>query len=95
MQQQAICASFAGLASAVRNSPLNGVAKAFGVSLDAPQSGLTLEGPLAGALRRAAYWYRQPTNTQKLRVAREWFDAALASGRPTAGRADNARGGGA
>ena len=29
---------------------------------EASSPGITLEGPLAGVLRRAAYWYRQPTD---------------------------------
>lgn len=29
---------------------------------EAGSPGITLEGPLAGVLRRAAYWYRQPTD---------------------------------
>lgn len=67
------------LASAVARSPLGGLLGAVGVRLptepDAPPSGLTLEGPLAGALRRAAYWYRQPTGGQRLSVGREWLQA--------------------
>lgn len=31
-------------------------------------------GPLAGALRRAAYWYRQPTGEQRLRVGAAWLE---------------------
>jgi hypothetical protein len=31
-------------------------------------------GPLAGALRRAAYWYRQPTSEQRLRVGAAWLE---------------------
>jgi NADH:ubiquinone reductase (non-electrogenic) len=70
----------AGLAAAVAKSPLGGLLGAVGVRLptepDAPASGLTLEGPLAGALRRAAYWYRQPTGGQRVSVGREWLQAA-------------------
>lgn len=33
---------------------------------------MTLEGPLAAALRRAAYLYRQPTAEQRLNVITEW-----------------------
>lgn len=35
---------------------------------------LFCEGPLAGALRRAAYWYRQPTGEQRLRVGAAWLE---------------------
>lgn len=43
---------------------------------------MTLEGPLAAVLRRAAYLYRQPTNGQRLSVATEWIGQAssIASG---------------
>jgi hypothetical protein len=36
-------------------------------------NGLTLEGPLGGALRRAAYWYRQPTGGQRVAVGQAWL----------------------
>lgn len=38
--------------------------------------GLTLQGPLAGFVRRAAYLYRQPTDQHKLRVGRDWLQQA-------------------
>lgn len=34
---------------------------------------LTLKGPVASALRKAAYIYRQPTNQQRFKVASEWL----------------------
>ncbi len=37
---------------------------------------VTLEGPLAAALRRAAYLYRQPTNEQRISVATSWVAQA-------------------
>ena len=44
------------------------VAPTFGGATD----GVTLEGPLAAVMRRAAYLYRQPTDQQRLRVASSW-----------------------
>lgn len=41
--------------------------------------GVVIEGPLAAVLRRGAYWYRQPTDYQKLSVGRSWLEA-VASG---------------
>ena len=38
--------------------------------------GLTLQGPLAGFVRRAAYLYRQPTDQHKLRVGSNWLQQA-------------------
>lgn len=35
--------------------------------------GLTIEGPLAGVLRRGAYWYRQPTLEQRIGVGQAWL----------------------
>lgn len=43
---------------------------------DATGKGLTLQGPLAGFVRRAAYLYRQPTDQHKLRVGRDWLQQA-------------------
>jgi hypothetical protein len=37
---------------------------------------VTLEGPLAQLLRRAAYLYRQPTGEQRLSVAAGWVAQA-------------------
>jgi hypothetical protein len=49
-------------------------------------AGVTLEGPLAGALRRAAYLYRQPTNEQRVSVGTEWLAAAVAETSAAASR---------
>lgn len=35
-------------------------------------SGVTLDGPLGGLVRRAAYWYRQPTDDHRARVGISW-----------------------
>jgi demethylphylloquinone reductase len=39
-------------------------------------AGVTLEGPVAQLLRRAAYLYRQPTTEQRLSVAASWLQQA-------------------
>ena len=68
-----------GLGSALGSLPVLGdVLSAAGVRV-AEADGVTIEGPLAGALRRAAYWYRQPTGEQRAAVGAEWL--AAVSGR--------------
>lgn len=49
--------------------------------------GLTVEGPLAGAMRRAAYLYRQPTAEQRLAVGASWLQQAAEGGASLAQRA--------
>ena len=61
--------------SAVLGSPLAPLLDFAGVKLDGDE--VTLEGPLAMAMRRAAYLYRQPTNEQRLSVASGWLQQAL------------------
>ncbi len=46
---------------------------------------MTLEGPLAAVLRRAAYLYRQPTNEQRLNVATDWLREGLSAAAALAG----------
>lgn len=58
-------------------SPLGPVVSALGVKLTGGDGGVTVGGPLAAVMRRAAYWYRQPTNDQKLRVGASWVTAGL------------------
>jgi hypothetical protein len=70
----------AGLASAIRSSPLNLLARAVGINLSSLESGLTLEGQLGGYFRRLAYWYRQPTNQQKVRVGQKWLEGLMNQG---------------
>ncbi|CAL8467168.1 g6704 [Coccomyxa elongata] len=53
--------------------------------------GVTLEGPLAGAMRRAAYLYRQPTAEQRLAVGASWLQQAAAEGATLAQRALSGR----
>lgn len=47
---------------------------------------MTLEGPVAGMLRRVAYLYRQPTNEQRVQVGSEWLAAAAQEGALAASR---------
>lgn len=71
-------------AAAVAASPLAPLLDAAGVRLSDP-TGVTLAGPLGAALRRAAYWYRQPTGGQRAAVGAAWLDAAakrFGAGRP-------------
>lgn len=68
------------LGGAISKLPVVGdVLSAAGVKVDEPD-GITLEGPLAGVLRRAAYWYRQPTGEQRLAVGREWLEGIRRGG---------------
>ena len=39
--------------------------------------GVTLEGPLGALMRRAAYWYRQPTSEHRLEVGTSWLQQAV------------------
>lgn len=68
------------LAEGIKASPLAPVFNAVGVVLGAPEKGeseVTLQGPLAAVLRRAAYLYRQPTTEQRLAVAASWLQRAV------------------
>lgn len=62
-------------AAALAASPLAPLLDAAGVRLGDP-SGVTLAGPLGAALRRAAYWYRQPTGGQRAAVGAAWLEEA-------------------
>ncbi len=44
------------------------------------EEGVTVEGPLAGAMRRAAYLYRQPTAQQQMSVGAQWLQQAAEQG---------------
>lgn len=67
-------------AVAQSNGPLGQLLRVAGVKLTGSyggsSGGVTVEGPLAAALRRAAYLYRQPTVEQQLRVAGGWAQSA-------------------
>ena len=68
-----------GVGSALGRLPVLGdVLSAAGVRVAEPD-GVTIEGPLAGALRRASYWYRQPTGEQRVAVGAEWLAAVSGS----------------
>lgn len=68
----------AALASSA--GPLGQLLSAAGVkiapSLGGGGEGITLEGPLAAGVRRAAYLYRQPTDEQRLKVMASWAENA-------------------
>ncbi len=78
-------------AAAQASGPLSQLLRAAGVRLSGSYGGsaegVTLEGPLAAALRRAAYLYRQPTLEQQLRVAGGWAQAASRQLRDTLAQA--------
>jgi demethylphylloquinone reductase len=69
------------VSAAALASPLGAALEAAGVrlttGLGGASGGVTVEGPLAAALRRAAYLYRQPTDEQRFMVAAEWAAAAV------------------
>ncbi|KAL3147685.1 hypothetical protein ABBQ32_002435 [Trebouxia sp. C0010 RCD-2024] len=66
------------LASSLQGGPLSSLLGAAGISFqpDDTGKGVTLQGPLAGFVRRAAYLYRQPTDQHKLRVGSNWLQQA-------------------
>lgn len=69
----------AELTASIATSPFGNLLSLAGLKLgDAQQQqgGVTLEGPLAQLLRRAAYLYRQPTNEQRINVAASWLQQA-------------------
>ena len=64
------------LSAAAQSGPLGELLRAAGVKVNTTfagaSDGVTLEGPLAAVVRRAAYLYRQPTDQQRVRVAASW-----------------------
>ncbi|KAF8058094.1 NDC1 [Scenedesmus sp. PABB004] len=91
------------LGASIAGSPLGPLLAAAGLRLGEPGgdgggAGVTLEGPLAQLLRRAAYLYRQPTNEQRLSVAASWLQqvadaaAGLAAELSRGGAADGGAG---
>ena len=56
------------------------------LSTNDPENGVTLEGPLAAVLRRAAYMYRQPTNEQRMSVLGSWWEQAASAAGSVMGR---------
>eukprot|EP00798_Chlamydomonas_sp_ICE-L_P017167 gene17167-23483_t len=69
------------------NSPLGSLLSAAGIKFEEsdPDNGITLEGPVAVAVRRAAYLYRQPTNEQRFNVAASWLTQAASMAADMAG----------
>ena len=68
------------LKDSVNASPLGPLLSSVGIKLGdggEEAGGVTVEGPLAVLVRRAAYLYRQPTTEQRINVAQEWIQAAL------------------
>ncbi len=71
----------AELQQSLQNSALGSVLQMAGVQVGVQVGdNVTLEGPLAAALRRAAYLYRQPTNEQRVSVAASWVAQAAEVG---------------
>ena len=67
------------LTSSIASSPLGNLLTITGLRLgdsQQQQGGVTVEGPLAQLIRRAAYLYRQPTNEQRINVAASWLQQA-------------------
>ena len=64
----------------MRGIRLDSLARKANINLSHLESGPTLEGWLGGAFRRIAYWYRQPTANQKLRVSRAWLSSLKREG---------------
>lgn len=68
------------ISAAAQAGPLGEILRLAGVKVNTTfagaSDGVTLEGPLAAVVRRAAYLYRQPTDQQRLRVAASWAGEA-------------------
>lgn len=68
------------VSAAAQAGPLGELLRLAGVKVNTTfagaSDGVTLEGPLAALVRRAAYLYRQPTDQQRLRVAASWAGEA-------------------
>ncbi|KAK9823219.1 hypothetical protein WJX72_001145 [[Myrmecia] bisecta] len=81
------------VSTALQSGPLGPLLSLAGIRLNQDDSdkGVTLQGPLAGVLRRAAYWYRQPTNEQRLRVGASWLQQALDQTNAAARRATSGK----
>jgi hypothetical protein len=83
----------ADVTASISGGPLGGVLAAAGIRLGGNDgSSLTLEGPLAQLLRRAAYLYRQPTNEQRFSVAASWIEQAVTTAARLAAEASAAGG---
>eukprot|EP00803_Ostreobium_quekettii_P007009 evm.model.scf_65.16 EVM.evm.TU.scf_65.16 scf_65:121184-122824(-) len=82
-----------GVARAARDSGAAALAEAAGVKIGEGGGDVSLEGPLAAFVRRAAYWYRQPTTEHRARVGASWCQQVASEvGRwGQGGRADKPR----
>eukprot|EP01024_Parvocaulis_polyphysoides_P026946 TRINITY_DN24503_c0_g1_i2.p3 TRINITY_DN24503_c0_g1~~TRINITY_DN24503_c0_g1_i2.p3 ORF type:complete len:107 (+),score=19.46 TRINITY_DN24503_c0_g1_i2:310-630(+) len=56
---------------------LNGILQAAGVKVEGGDKGISVEGPMGGLIRRAAYLYRQPTDEHRVRVGGSWLQQGL------------------
>jgi len=71
-QPPPLTARLVGIAAGIKASPLGSLLSIAGVEVDDGANGLTVKGPLGAAVRRAAYWYRQPTDDHRARVGASW-----------------------
>lgn len=80
-----------GLANSLQSGPVADLLKLAGVNIGGADNGagITLDGPLAGTLRRAAYLYRQPTDEHRLRVGAAWLEQIVKEGTEQAQKIGN------
>lgn len=68
------------ISAAIKSGPVGDFLKAVGVSVETTyggaSDGVTIQGPLGALLRRAAYFYRQPTDSQRLNIVSSWAQLA-------------------
>lgn len=71
------------ISAAIKSGPVGDFLKAVGVSIETTfggaSDGVTIQGPFGALLRRAAYFYRQPTDSQRLQIVSSWADIAQQS----------------
>ncbi|GMH40647.1 hypothetical protein BSKO_08551 [Bryopsis sp. KO-2023] len=68
-----------GIPEQIAQTPLKSILDFAGIKLGegGPQK-MAIDGPLAALVRRAAYWYRQPTNEHRARVGASWLKKGAA-----------------
>eukprot|EP01025_Chloroclados_australasicus_P060222 TRINITY_DN770_c0_g3_i1.p1 TRINITY_DN770_c0_g3~~TRINITY_DN770_c0_g3_i1.p1 ORF type:complete len:533 (-),score=56.93 TRINITY_DN770_c0_g3_i1:358-1956(-) len=59
------------------NNIINGLFSLAGVKVEGGDNGLSIDGPMGGLIRRAAYLYRQPTDEHRVRVGMSWLQQGL------------------
>ena len=68
------------ISAAIKSGPVGDFLKAVGVSVETTyggaSDGVTIQGTLGALLRRAAYFYRQPTDSQRLNIVSSWAQLA-------------------